>query len=348
MLKTLINTCKELEKDWSRESFPESARKCLEKLSVDSSLREFEAEVEEWLKTAELPKQLNLYNNFGEPSLSLFNNGKFAIDIYFWRKNDTLIHSHGFRGAFKVLYGVSLHEVFEVETLGEFAEDLLNTKLKPQSLKILKKGDVEQINPDMELTHRVVHLNNPTVTLCVRTVEDTELNQWHHFTSGLSFQKRHISEKTVKNNLYFQYLLGTKRKKAKNFYQETLSQLTVAEKISLYEGLFFGELGLEDTATEIAVEMIQEEFLQSKWFDLYEMHYENLQAELQGSMAKTAELRLLAHAINSGFSKDQTSELLAEFSDQTLSKLCEELKTNIGIFVEGSELEQLDKIDDFK
>jgi len=348
MLQTLIDSCKKLEKDWSRETFPESARLCLEQLSHPLSLRDFEAEIGEWLKTAELPKQLNLYNNFGEPSLSLFNNGKFAIDIYFWRKNDTLIHSHGFRGAFKVLYGVSLHEVFEVETLGEFAEDLLKTKLKPQDIKVLKKGDVEQINPDMELTHRVVHLDNPTVTLCVRTVEDTELNQWHHFTSGLSFKKKHVSENTVKRNLYFQYLLGTKRKKATKFYQDLLDDLSAAEKISLYEGLFFGEIGLEDTATEIAVELIQEEFLKTKWFDLYEMHYESLQRELQGAMAKTAELRLLIHSINSGFSKEKTAELLAEISDKKVSELCEELKTKMDVFVEGAELDQLDSIEGYR
>lgn len=347
MLKTLIETCRNLEKNWKREAFPEVARKTLEDFIVEPSLEDFEVQVANWLSSEEMLPQLNLYNNFGEPSLTLFNNGKFALDVYFWRKNDTLIHSHGFRGAFKILYGVSLHEEFEVETTETFSKDLLKTNLTQKDIRIMKQGDVQQINPDMELTHRVVHLDDPTVSLCLRTVEDTTLHQWHHLSSGLSFQKNHITEKTIKKCLYFQYLLGSDAVRAQKFYAELLSELNTSSKIALYEGLCFGQLGLYEATNEIAADFIYESFQKEKWFELYEKHYEGLQKNLQESQAQSPELKLLAHAINNNQAKEQTQKLLKELSDKKIEELCEELKTNTEVFTEGFELDQLDKIDQF-
>lgn len=343
----LIETCKKLEEGWQRESFPDVARATLEALSIEPSLKDFELEVAEWLNKNELIPQLNLYNNFGEPSLTLFNNGKFALDIYFWRKNDTLIHSHGFRGAFKILYGLSLHEDFNVETTETFSEDILKTHLSQKEIKIMKEGDVQQINPDMELIHRVVHLDDPTVSLCLRTVEDLELNQWHHLTIGLSFQKKHITEKTIKRNLYFQYLLGSDPVKAKNFYDELLNELSTASQISLYEGLCFDQMGLDGATTEMAAEFLYERFQKTKWFKLYEEHFEVIARNLQESLAGSPALKLLAHAVNNDFSKEQTADLLSDCSDQKISNLFEELKKNTIVFTEGFEGDQLGRIDAF-
>jgi len=348
MLESLITTCKKLEKDWDRERFPDLAKKTLEKLIIEPSLEEFEKEVSEWLNNNDLVPQLNLYNNFGEPSLTVFNNGKFALDIYFWRKNDTLIHSHGFRGAFKIMYGLSLHEDFVVETLNTFSKDILNTKLTQKNIKVMKPGDSQQINPDMELTHRVVHLGDPTVSLCLRTVEDTELNQWHHLTTGLSFQKKHVSEKTIKRSLYFQYLLKSDEKKAKDFYQKLLDELSSAEQISLYEAVCFDQVGLDEETTETAAEILFESFIGDTWFGFYEAHFDKLEQNLQESLAGSPALKLLAHAINNDFAKKQVVELLSEISDQSLDELCEELKNSPEVFVEGFGGSQLDTIEHFK
>ena len=99
MIESLINFAKQLEQDWSIKDHPQKAKDFLSDLKVTQSLKDFELEVNKLLLNIKVPEQLNLYNNFGEPSLTIFNNGKFAVDIYFWRKNDTLIHSHGFRGS---------------------------------------------------------------------------------------------------------------------------------------------------------------------------------------------------------------------------------------------------------
>ncbi len=348
MLQNLIETCKKLEPNWQRESFPELARKTLENFSVESLLGEFESQVARWIENNKLPPQLNLYNNFGEPSLTVFNNGKFAADIYFWRKNDTLIHSHGFRGAFKIVHGVSLHEEFEVETIKAFSEDVLKTKLSQKKIHVMKTGDVQKIKPDMELTHRVVHLENPTVSLCLRTVEDTALNQWHHLPAGLSFQKKHTSEKTIKQILYFQYLLGSDSKYAHEFYLKLLCELDISSKIALYESLCFDQLGLEPETSEVAGELLQDLLRKTEWFEFYEKHYENLQENLQEHQIQNPALKIVAHAINSGHSKDQTQRLLSQFSDQGLQNLCEQLKKTTSVFTEGFEDLQIKRIDAFK
>jgi|GEM_PF-1509276 len=348
MLKNIITTCKALEKNWNRESFPAAARLCLESLSFESSLEDFEVQVAEWLEHNKLPKQLNLYNNFGEPSLTLFNNGEFAIDIYFWRKNDTLIHSHGFRGAFKVLYGLSLHEDFEVKTKHKFTEDVLESEIKSKEIRVMKSGDVQQINPDMELTHRVVHLEDPTVTLCVRTVDDLELNQWHHLSTGLSFQKKHISQKTIKKSLYCQYLLRSDKRKAVDLFFKNLRALETAEQISLYEGVCFDQIGFDAESTEFFSELMYEYFQKTEWFELYQAHYENSQTYLQESEFGGAASKLVAHAINKDFQRSKTESLLQTFTDEKVSKICDDLKSQPAVFVEGFEADQLERIDSFK
>jgi len=337
MLNKILEIGRKLEKDWQRENFPNSALTALQDLQIEGSIERFELEVQEWLRQTKLPDQLNLYNNFGEPSLTLFNNGQFAVDIYFWRKNDTLIHSHGFRGAFKILYGVSLHEDFEIEILDKFSADVLKTQLTQKSLCVMRPGDVRQIMPDIELTHRVVHLSDPTVSLCLRTVEDTNLNQWHHLNNGLSFQKKHISQKTIKQMLYFQYLLNSDATRAQALYADLLEGLDTASQISLYEGLCFDQMGLDPATSEIALEILQERFQKTPWFELYVKYFEDLEQHLNEDQAPTPELKLLAHAINNGLAKPQVSELLKHFSDQCFSDVCGRLLETRHMFTDGLE-----------
>ena len=53
----------------------------------------------------------------------------------------------------------------------------------------------------------VVHIDNPTVTLCIRTCNDITIPQWHHFENGLSILKRELDESVYKKLFYFDYCL---------------------------------------------------------------------------------------------------------------------------------------------
>lgn len=173
MIEQILSHTASLETNWSRAKFPQLALESLNTLELSKSLNEIEQSVAAWLlESKEIPPQVKLLNNFGEPPVTIFNNGKFAVDIYFWRKNDTVIHSHAFRGAFKVIHGRSLHEEFQVSFLKEINQDISFSKLSESTKTIMKTGSTQIINPGTELVHSVLHLDNPTITLCIRTVEE--------------------------------------------------------------------------------------------------------------------------------------------------------------------------------
>lgn len=346
MIESLINFAKKLEKQFDIDEIPKAANEFLSDFKIDKSLSDFEIEIKNWLLENNIPRQVNLYNNFGEPSLTIFNNQKFAVDLYFWRKNDTIIHSHGFRGAFKVLYGLSLHEQFKVQLINSYASDIQETKLLIEETKVMSPGDVNIINP--ALTHRVVHLDNPTVTLCIRTVEDKKLDQWHHLPTGLSFKKKNLSEKTIKQVLYFQYLLESNIKVAGEFLNNILSKLDTSDKISLYESLCYSEIGLNEESFNFIENKYKEIFEKEEWFSLYKNYFSGLSSKLQELGADKKEFKLLAHLINCDYEKKQVREILKSVSSENLEDLLVNLSSQPGIFSDGHEEGQLQKINFYR
>lgn len=349
MVKKLINLAESLETKWSLEDFPQQAFKALTDFQITCGLSQFESELDRWLLSLEkLPKQVNLYNAFGEPSISLFNNDKFVVDIYFWRKCDTLIHSHAFRGAFKVLYGQSIHEEFQVQFEDEKPNNNIKvSRVSRKSAKAMKAGDTHKILPGMQLVHRVLHLENPTVSLCVRTVNDKDLDQWHHLSSGLSFKQKNITELIIKQLLYFQHRLKSDAKDAMVFLGHMLHSIDTATQLSLYEALFKDEFGLSYETSEVLLDELRQGFLNHDWFALYEDHYLKSEALLNETMASRPALKFLAHAINEQYKPNEVAKIIKSFEVKDLGQLRDELKIEESIFSEDCKDEQLLKINNF-
>lgn len=317
----LLALSQKIEQNFDLNDFPKMAFETLDKFEFNFGIEVLEQALSQWLLGLEkLPPQVNLYNVFGEPSVSIFNNEKFSVDLYFWRTNDTLIHSHGFRGAFKVLYGNSLHEEFSVKTeddlirkspLGkDLGSDVLSSKVSRTKFEILKTGDTRTIFPAMGLVHRVLHLDNPTVTLCIRTVNDRELSQWHHLSSGISYRQCNIDELTIKRILYFQFLFESNIENAKDYLNHMLGLVSVGHQLALFEGLYNDEFGLSPEASHFIIENMRTRFEDMQWFSKYEGHYQKINANLFEAQASTGPLKLLAHGINSGYSPDDVIGLL--------------------------------------
>lgn len=364
VLDPLLQLSQIIESEFDLTTLPEQAFKVLNQLEYKVEFDQFEQAVAEWLlNLPELPKQVNLYNVFGEPSISLFNNDKFSVDLYFWRTNDTLIHSHGFRGAFKVLFGRSLHEEFNVEltdNLGRqnikpnpalfletdnkttlnskstsYAEsDVVSSKVQLTKSEILKQGDTRTILPGMELVHRVLHLDDPTVTLCIRSVNDQQLSQWHHLSSGISYKQRNIDELTIKRILYFQFLHESNPATAKDYLDHMLGLISVATQLALYEGLFQDEFGLDPDITYFMIDHMRTRFEDLKWFGQYESHYKKMTQALFEVQASEGSLKLLAHGINNGYSAQNIQDLLKYVTKENLSSLCQKLLSDDPIFNE--------------
>jgi hypothetical protein len=336
-------------------SFQEIATQSLETFSYELTKDQLDLTLAEWfLKTAPLPPQINLHNTFGQPPITIFNNHKFVVDLYIWLDFDTSIHSHGFRGAFRVLHGKSLHEKFKVKNLKTFSPDVMLTELGTPEMTLLQRGDIHSILPGKELIHRVVHLESPTITLCVKTINEPELFQWNYFPNGLAIQKRHLPASLIKEIYYFQYLLVQNPTLATDFLNQILDRSDISTHMNLSEEIMSGAYALSEETSELILGRILERHGETEWFQRYEDLNLLAQNELHFEHYDSALQRLLAHFINCGYGLKAATSFLSQLAERDLPSM--EIQSMVKSLAQderlyGIELQQagqIKKILDFK
>jgi hypothetical protein len=134
---------------------------------------------------------LDISESFGEPPVTLYRTDKFVVDLYFWFAHNTSNHSHGFRGAFKLLKGVAFQAIYTPKSFlndpdlnperlktveGKLLDEIIIEDSELTSLDFLNINSVSKISPELEFIHEVGHCSQPQVTLCVRT-HDENLTQ---------------------------------------------------------------------------------------------------------------------------------------------------------------------------
>lgn len=289
-MNIFLQLAQQVDSLWQKQSynivaFTDIATHALEHFHYNWSLESLDSEIKNWLLTnKKIPEQMSLHNTFGQPSITVFNNNKFVVDLYFWVDFDTSIHSHGFRGAFRILHGESLQEIFHTKLLNQIAEDIRLVDLTQVDRLLLKSGAVQKIAPGTDLTHRVLHLAKPTVSLCVKTINEPYIKQWNYLPTGLAIQKQYLPASVFKQIYFYQYLLNVGDKKADSFLDEFLKQLNLSTQIHIYEAVANGTLDLN----ELSVDKITEKFVNlyedSSWWAPYEkahVDYDYYMSELE-------------------------------------------------------------------
>ena len=164
----------EIEETWrdqnyNEEGFPAIAAEALGRANLPSKVSAWE--IIEWtLRQSELPPQKDPGAKFGDPPITLFAGPRFYIDAYFWLGGTTEIHQHSFWGAFQVLLGSSIHSWYEFdapESINSFLE--LGT-MRLKTCELLNVGNIQEIRAGRQYIHSLFHLDQPSVTIVVRTV----------------------------------------------------------------------------------------------------------------------------------------------------------------------------------
>lgn len=304
------------------EQFPEIATTALENLKYAMSLEELNQEIASWfLNSDSLPEQIQVHNTFGQPPITLFNNGKFLVEVYIWVNFDTAIHSHGFRGAFRLLHGQSLQEQFFPLTQESCCDDIKITKLGPAEIQLLFPGDITPIFPDEKLVHRLIHLQNPTVTLCVKTINEENLPQWSYFPNGLAIQKRQISAEMIKQTYFTQYLLGINYEQAMSFFSTFIKNLKPSVQLNLAEELLSGSMDLHPEFAHLFFDHILESNRDSSWHERFtELPLLNV-SEFNFDHFDNSEERLLCHFMNCNYPQKVAIGYLARLRDTPPEKM---------------------------
>ncbi len=152
-------------------------------------------ELLQWAATAEpLPPQDGMDNRFGEPSIRLFDNGRFFIQALFWFDSTTSIHQHSFSGAFEVLAGSSIHSRYDFDVTERLNEHLQLGTLRLTGVELLQRGAVRAIHNGSQFVHSLFHLEHPSVSFLVRTHNDVESGPLYtYFKPGVAFNSFHVT-----------------------------------------------------------------------------------------------------------------------------------------------------------
>jgi hypothetical protein len=183
----------------AEESFPEVAANVLadspppvDRLAVGSLA---------WLADAALPSQHNMGTGFGQPAVTVYRDDDFIVYLLFWFEETITIHDHRFSGAFSVIEGQSLQNVYELDDVQAVLPGFSAGNLRCTKVETLGPGQVRLIPPGPGLIHSNVHFAfpSPTVSLVARTLVKGEGHPQHFYShDGLAFTDQGQRPETAK------------------------------------------------------------------------------------------------------------------------------------------------------
>jgi hypothetical protein len=157
------------EQNYNEQLFPDIAAQAL--LESDLPARVDPWEIIRWVhNTAALPEQHDMEGRFGDPPVTLFAGPRFYIDIYYWLDGTTSIHQHAFTGAFQVMLGSSIHSSYTFDEDRIINEHFSAGELRLNDVQLLKREDVRTIRPGRQFIHSLFHLDRPSATITIRTL----------------------------------------------------------------------------------------------------------------------------------------------------------------------------------
>jgi hypothetical protein len=193
----------ELHATWTRAArdeaaFPELAHAALERFAPSSTLGA--TDVLRWaIETDRLPRQFDPASVFSNLALTVASRDGFHIDVLVWTDSTTSIHQHSFSGAFHVLQGSSLHASWAFRETKRWGDRLKRGDIVPTRAEWLKTGSTRVILPGERLIHSLFHLDNPSLTVVVRTPTAVTVSpQFTYERSGLAYDPHFALERTEK------------------------------------------------------------------------------------------------------------------------------------------------------
>jgi hypothetical protein len=113
--------------------------------------------------------QLDPAGRFGQPPISLYVDDMLEIQALCWFEATTSIHEHGFTGAFVHVAGGSVHARYTFAEDKRLSDRVRLGRLGIERLHVLGPGDPQPIGPGPGTIHAVFHLDDPSISLVVRS-----------------------------------------------------------------------------------------------------------------------------------------------------------------------------------
>ncbi len=185
-----------------------------------------------------LPPQIDLGGEFGQPPLVVFATDRFFIQVLHWLESTTSIHQHSFGGAFQVVGGSSLHGQFSYERDEQVNQLFALGKLTHQSSELLVPGATRPILPNHHFIHSLFHLEQPSVTVVVRTLNDAGSEpQYDYYRPGLAIAEAFKTPHSVRKVQGVRLLAKLERPELSSMMEEILKTSDLMESFRLLREL---------------------------------------------------------------------------------------------------------------
>ena len=135
------------------------------------------------------PDQYFRHLEFSDLPITVARGENCFIDLYFWRRRPTVIHNHHFMGAFQCLKGNNVDLEFKFSETKKLTKFISVGKVQELHSRILKPGDIAEINYLDKFIHQNHHQADLTINLCFRTPEQNKANISNYLFSGLRYEK---------------------------------------------------------------------------------------------------------------------------------------------------------------
>ena len=208
--------------NYNEELLPGIAAQAL--TEVNPSARADPWEIIQWFHTTpDLPQQMDLEANFGDPPLTLYVGPRFFIDVYYWLDGTTSIHQHSFSGAFQVLLGGSVHTHYRFEKEREINQHFQVGRILPGEVSLLKRGDIREIIPGPQFMHSLFHLERPSATITIRNYKTfAAAVQYSYLKPSVAYDPFFTDAALRRKLQTVKLLLGMKHPQADRFIEELI------------------------------------------------------------------------------------------------------------------------------
>ena len=125
-------------------------------------------------------------SNFGDCSITLWENQAFYIEVIFWNRMWTSIHEHGFSGAFLNLTGERFVAEYKFDEEIRIEEKLRKGILSKKKIESMQVGDVRLILEGMDGIHRTMSVEGLGVSFVIRTKKEKS-SQFSFFSNGMAY-----------------------------------------------------------------------------------------------------------------------------------------------------------------
>ena len=135
------------------------------------------------------PDQYFKHLEFSDLPITVARGENCFVDLYFWRRRPTVIHNHHFMGSFQCLTGNNVDLEFKFLESKKLTKYISLGKVQELHARILKPGDIAEINYLDKFIHQNHHQADLTINLCFRTPQESKSHISNFLFSGLRYEK---------------------------------------------------------------------------------------------------------------------------------------------------------------